>query len=104
MSASRILNVCQLSGKNLTNRVTGISINSLNKIIFDFGQKREASTMTCLNNINPQIKLMEYAVRGPLVIRATEIEKELANVSRKFLLSIFFCLISYLIFAYLQWL
>lgn len=86
MSASRILNVCQLSGKNLTNRVTGISINTLNKSVCDFGQKREASTMTCLNNINPQIKLMEYAVRGPLVIRATEIEKELANVSK-----LFFC-------------
>ena len=34
-----------------------------------------------LSNINPQIKVMEYAVRGPLVIRAGEIEKELANVS-----------------------
>lgn len=99
MSASRILNVCQLSGKNLTlNRAAGISINSLNKIICDFGQKREASTMTCLNNINPQIKLMEYAVRGPLVIRATEIEKELANVSKCFFCFCYqlFFLLSYL--------
>ena len=31
--------------------------------------------------MNPCIKTMEYAVRGPLVIRATEIEKELQNVS-----------------------
>ncbi|EFA12940.2 hypothetical protein TcasGA2_TC010487, partial [Tribolium castaneum] len=30
-----------------------------------------------LDNLNPQIKVMEYAVRGPLVIRAGEIEKEL---------------------------
>lgn len=37
----------------------------------------------CVNmdNLNPCIKVMEYAVRGPLVIRATEIEKELEQVS-----------------------
>lgn len=34
-----------------------------------------------MDNLNPQIKVMEYAVRGPLVIRASEIEKELENVS-----------------------
>ena len=28
-----------------------------------------------LDNMNPCIKKMEYAVRGPLVIRATAIEK-----------------------------
>ena len=35
-----------------------------------------------VDNINPNIKAMEYAVRGPLVIRATEIQKELASVSQ----------------------
>jgi len=37
---------------------------------------------TCLtmDNLNPNIKLMEYAVRGPLVIRASAIEKELQEV------------------------
>ena len=44
------------------------------------------STATAANvltedNINPNVKAMEYAVRGPLVIRASEIEKELANVT-----------------------
>ena len=34
-----------------------------------------------LDNMNPCIKTMEYAVRGPLVIRATEIEKELQKVN-----------------------
>ena len=33
-----------------------------------------AATVT-LENMNPCIKKMEYAVRGPLVIRATAIEK-----------------------------
>ena len=32
-------------------------------------------------NMNPQVIKMEYAVRGPLVIRATAIEKELQSVS-----------------------
>ena len=39
-----------------------------------------APTIT-LENMNPCVKKMEYAVRGPLVIRATEIEKEIQNVS-----------------------
>ncbi|GBO33080.1 hypothetical protein AVEN_20050-1, partial [Araneus ventricosus] len=30
-----------------------------------------------LDNMNPNIKKMEYAVRGPLVTRAAEIENEL---------------------------
>jgi len=38
-----------------------------------------------LENMNPCIKKMQYAVRGPLVIRATEIEKELqAGVKKPF--------------------
>lgn len=40
-------------------------------------------------NINPNVITMEYAVRGPLVIRAVELEKELAAVST-FLYSIFY--------------
>ncbi|XP_050704696.1 alanine aminotransferase 1-like [Eriocheir sinensis] len=38
-----------------------------------------------MDNMNPQVKKMEYAVRGPLVIRATEIEKELqAGIKKPF--------------------
>ncbi|CAB3384810.1 Hypothetical predicted protein [Cloeon dipterum] len=36
-----------------------------------------------LDNINPCIKTMEYAVRGPLVIRASEIERELQQGAKK---------------------
>lgn len=35
-----------------------------------------------LANLNPNVKVMEYAVRGPLVIRAGEIEKELEQVNQ----------------------
>jgi hypothetical protein len=41
------------------------------------------ATVKCfvtIDNMNPCIKRMEYAVRGPLVIRASEIEKELQEV------------------------
>lgn len=33
-----------------------------------------------VENVNPHVKNMEYAVRGPIVIRAGEIEQELAKV------------------------
>ena len=33
-----------------------------------------------INNLNPNVKAVEYAVRGPIVIRASEIEKELQDV------------------------
>ncbi|XP_018025857.1 alanine aminotransferase 1-like [Hyalella azteca] len=36
-----------------------------------------------LDNMNPYVKKMEYAVRGPLVIRATALEKELQAGAQK---------------------
>ncbi|KAF2344361.1 hypothetical protein FHG87_024883, partial [Trinorchestia longiramus] len=36
-----------------------------------------------LENMNPHVKKLEYAVRGPLVIRATAIEKELQAGAQK---------------------
>ena len=45
-----------------------------------------------LENLNPCVISVEYAVRGPLLIRAMEIEKEMASVYCTFLSfgSIFF--------------
>lgn len=43
------------------------------------GAGKSKRTMT-LDSINPNIVRMEYAVRGPLVIRAGEIEQELQQV------------------------
>jgi len=34
-----------------------------------------------MDTLNPNVRAMEYAVRGPIVVRAAEIEKELATVS-----------------------
>lgn len=44
-------------------------------------QRTMASKVITPENLNPNLVKLEYAVRGPLVIRATEIEKELQNVS-----------------------
>ena len=35
-----------------------------------------------METLNPHVKAMEYAVRGPIVVRAAEIEKDLAQVRR----------------------
>ncbi|CAH0730105.1 unnamed protein product, partial [Brenthis ino] len=42
-----------------------------------------ASKAVTIENINPNILKLEYAVRGPLVIRAAEIEKELEKGAKK---------------------
>lgn len=34
-----------------------------------------------LESMNPQVKAVEYAVRGPIVLKAGEIERELQRVS-----------------------
>lgn len=58
-----------------------------------FGQFRRYISTTSLRmagakvltteSINPQVVTMQYAVRGPIVIRAVELEKELANGAQK---------------------
>ena len=50
-----------------------------NKRGFKMSPTAHEPTLT-LDNMNPAVKRMEYAVRGALVIRATEIEKEIAKV------------------------
>ena len=42
--------------------------------------KTNSSKVLNLDNMNPHVKVMEYAVRGPLVIRAGQIEDELQKV------------------------
>ena len=55
-------------------------------------QKRTMASITkknlTLDNMNPCIKRMEYAVRGPLVIRANEILNEIDQVFIKLILKL----------------
>lgn len=37
-----------------------------------------------IDNLNPHVKGMEFAVRGPIVIRGSQIEKDLAKVLLSF--------------------
>ena len=37
-----------------------------------------------MDTLNPNVRAMEYAVRGPIVTRAAEIEKELQKVTVNF--------------------
>lgn len=39
-----------------------------------------------LDNLSPAVKNVQYAVRGPIVIRAGEIEKELKSVTTFFII------------------
>ncbi|KAL4132551.1 hypothetical protein QTP88_009680 [Uroleucon formosanum] len=52
-----------------------LSVKSKN---FSTGQNMSSNQkVLTLDNMNPNVRIMEYAVRGPLLIRATEIENEL---------------------------
>ena len=42
--------------------------------------RRKYETVLTVENMNPHIRKMEYAVRGPIVQRAIALEKELQQV------------------------
>ena len=44
-----------------------------------------------IENLNPRIAAVEYAVRGPIVTRAVEIEKEMKSVLLYLLLALQHC-------------
>lgn len=54
-----------------------LSVESRN---FSTSQRMSSDKVLNLDNMNPNVRIMEYAVRGPLLIRATEIENELKKV------------------------
>lgn len=94
MSASRLLNVYNGGGYKITSskifnktidfylRSSTTTIDNNKRGIMTSCNNSAAANDKCitLDNLNPSIKIMEYAVRGPLVIRAAEIEKELEKV------------------------
>lgn len=59
----------------------------------------QAHPTLTLDNLNPNVKVMEYAVRGPLVIRAGEIEKELEKVK---LVEVIICTLGLLLLLHKQ--
>lgn len=87
MTTSRFLLASQRSGGSFNNIIKRAivsanfnfpSINQHQSQTMATSAKRQLIT---LESMNPNMIKMEYAVRGPLVIRAGEIEKELKAVS-----------------------
>lgn len=46
-------------------------------------EKASREKILTLESMNPQVKAVEYAVRGPIVLKAGEIEKELRKVRQE---------------------
>ncbi|XP_055909619.1 alanine aminotransferase 1 [Eupeodes corollae] len=69
----------RLNYRSLTSAVNQITLNSTGLET----KRKMSSKCLAVENINPNFITMEYAVRGPLVIRAGEIEKELAAGQKK---------------------
>ncbi|XP_045495795.1 alanine aminotransferase 1 [Colias croceus] len=70
-----------LSGKGLLSEPVELSILLPRKTYSNL--RTMASKAITMENINPNVVKLEYAVRGPLVIRAAEIEKELEKGAKK---------------------
>lgn len=87
---SRSPGCSQIVLHQLCNRQSFYSRNSKKKLLNLFAAKINSYKMNygtervlTLENMNPAVIKLEYAVRGPLVIRASEIQKELLeNVSK----------------------
>ncbi|XP_057664641.1 alanine aminotransferase 1 [Diorhabda carinulata] len=89
MSTSRILSPFHIYGKfqpttSLCRQKSAVCVGS-RTVLEKHNLRRMATYQPTLNidNLNPCIKVMEYAVRGPLVTRAGEIEKELEKGVKK---------------------
>uniref|UniRef100_A0A182VSP7 alanine transaminase n=1 Tax=Anopheles minimus TaxID=112268 RepID=A0A182VSP7_9DIPT len=104
MSLSLMLTLCQRSARGFVLRPGSVNIrlavtaaqqrHNCPAVESSINQQHNRTflTMACvqqqqrcvsIENINPAIKTMEYAVRGPLVIRAGVIEKELEQGANK---------------------
>ncbi|XP_038223374.1 alanine aminotransferase 1-like [Zerene cesonia] len=70
-----------LSGKGLRSEPVDLSILLPRNIYTN--HRTMASKAITMENINPNVVKLEYAVRGPLVTRAAEIEKELEKGAKK---------------------
>ncbi|KAK8741569.1 hypothetical protein OTU49_002273 [Cherax quadricarinatus] len=79
MSSAGLRRLLSAGGSQLSSNLLSVRIRSLS-----LATTMEQRVVT-LESVNPNVIKMEYAVRGPLVIRATAIEKELeAGVSKPF--------------------
>ncbi|XP_037050722.1 alanine aminotransferase 1 [Bradysia coprophila] len=89
MTTSRFLLASQRSGGSLNSIIKrAIVSGNFNFPLINQHQSQTMATsakrqLITLESMNPNMIKMEYAVRGPLVIRAAEIEKELKSGAKK---------------------
>ena len=55
-------------------------MSSTSSPIDQMAAARKVANMLNLSNMNPCVKEMQYAVRGPIVIRAAQLEQDLKQV------------------------
>ncbi|TKR62916.1 hypothetical protein L596_026817 [Steinernema carpocapsae] len=75
-----LLSIMNRLTSTVTSAVFSSSKSSVRRIAMS---SSHAAHVLTLDNLNPAVKKMEYAVRGPLVIRAVNLEKELAQGAQK---------------------
>ena len=62
-------------------RTERFAVAAYNQVV-NMAQPQRGAKVLTMDTLNPHIKTMEYAVRGPIVARAAEIEKELEQVRK----------------------
>jgi len=73
-----------VKGAGAAVKEAGISAaETLQSKLHTSSQQNVSNKVLNMQTLNPHIKKMEYAVRGPIVARAAEIEKELAQGTKK---------------------
>lgn len=86
--------VCSLISPPLSSSSPGRALSSLSATrrglpkekMSENGVSPRAKVLT-IDNMNPTVKMVEYAVRGPIVQRALELERELSEVCTRCLIS-----------------
>lgn len=73
--------MCGIGGKQRVRDITNMSQQAVN------GFPYRGRVLT-LDNMNPNVRRVEYAVRGPIVQRAMQIEKELKEVKTSVVLQL----------------
>lgn len=78
----KLNSVLSISSRNFGSLLPKAAVNLNQSQDFNYGKNQiSAKNKLKLDSINPNIVKMEYVVRGPLLARAHEIEKELKQVN-----------------------
>jgi len=82
----RSLSILRSRGMSLSVEQTGGDVHAMRSAVTTSATDTRLVTsvsgrVLTMDTLNPNVRAMEYAVRGPIVVRAAEIEKELEKVN-----------------------